>query len=161
MRNVLPATAVVLVVWILASGAARPTAAAAGEDAAPYGVGYWKTHPGAWPVTELTLDGVTYDQAGLLQILNTPSRGDISYVLAQQLIAAMFNVYLGVEVCAEAAEAMDAAQAWLIANRVDGNPVGSAPTDPEELREAERVVPLLTAFNEGRICEGRIPPADG
>jgi len=54
-------------------------------------MGFWKTHPNLWPVTSLTLGSVTYTQAQLLSILNSPSGGDASLILAKQLIAALLN----------------------------------------------------------------------
>ena len=36
------------------------------------GQGYWKNHPDQWPVTELQLGNVTYDQQQLLDILHQP-----------------------------------------------------------------------------------------
>jgi hypothetical protein len=38
------------------------------------GQGYWKNHPDQWPVTELQLGNVTYDQQQLLDILHQPPR---------------------------------------------------------------------------------------
>src|SRR5438067_658662 len=46
-----------------------------GSNACPLGQGFWKNHPGAWPVTSLTLGSQTYMQAQLLTILTTPIRG--------------------------------------------------------------------------------------
>lgn len=61
----------------------------------PLGQGFWKTHPGAWPVTSLTLGGKTYTRSELLTILRTPIRGDASLILAHQLIAARLNLANG------------------------------------------------------------------
>ncbi len=59
--------------------------------------GYWKTHPEAWPVTELALGGTTYTQAEALAILRSPTKGDASAILALQLIAAKLNVANGAD----------------------------------------------------------------
>ena len=61
----------------------------------PLGQGFWKNHPGAWPMTTLTLGSQTYTQAQLLTILKTPVRGDASLILADQLIAAKLNIANG------------------------------------------------------------------
>lgn len=61
----------------------------------PLSPGYWKNHPNAWPVTSLTLGSATYTQAQLLTILNSPSRGDASVIVASQLIAALLNIAHG------------------------------------------------------------------
>jgi len=60
-------------------------------------VGYWKNHPGAWPVTGLTLGTVFYTQAELLQILNQPVGGNGLISLAHQLIAAKLNILNGAD----------------------------------------------------------------
>src|SRR5207248_632359 len=47
--------------------------------------GYWKNHPSAWPVTSLTIGGVTYSQGDLMAIYALPVTGDDSINLAHQL----------------------------------------------------------------------------
>jgi hypothetical protein len=58
-------------------------------------IGYWKTHPGAWPVLSLTLGNVVYNQADLLSILNEPANGNGLISLAHQLIAAKLSIANG------------------------------------------------------------------
>lgn len=57
--------------------------------------GYWKTHPGSWPVSSLTLGSVAYTQAELLSILHLPVMGNGLISLAHQLIAAKLNIANG------------------------------------------------------------------
>jgi uncharacterized delta-60 repeat protein len=59
--------------------------------------GYWQANPDAWPVTSLTLGSQTYTKDQLLALLSSPTRGDASVVLAQQMIAALFNIANGVD----------------------------------------------------------------
>ena len=55
--------------------------------------GFWKNHEETWPVEELSLGNVTYTKTELLAILRTPPRrGDATYILAHQLIAAKLTV---------------------------------------------------------------------
>ena len=61
----------------------------------PRSQGYWKTHPGAWPVSSLTLGSESYSQVELLSLLFRPSRGDASLILAKQLIAAELSLANG------------------------------------------------------------------
>ena len=68
-----------------------------GGDACHYTPGYWKNHEEAWPVTELTLGGVSYDQTALLWILRMPVRGDATIITAHHLIAAKLNVLNGAD----------------------------------------------------------------
>ncbi|NIO29552.1 MAG: hypothetical protein GTO29_13475 [Candidatus Latescibacteria bacterium] len=57
--------------------------------------GFWKNRPDEWPVDELTLGGVLYNKAQLMAIFDMPTRGDITIILAQHLIAAKFNLLTG------------------------------------------------------------------
>ena len=62
-----------------------------------YSQGYWKNHPGAWPVLNLTLGTVNYTQAELLSILNENAGGNGLISLAHQLIAAKLNILNGAD----------------------------------------------------------------
>jgi hypothetical protein len=59
--------------------------------------GFWKTHPEAWPLgcLPMTLGTVSYTQAELLSILNTPAMGNGLLTLAHQLIATKLNLCNG------------------------------------------------------------------
>ncbi len=61
----------------------------------PLAQGYWKNHPGAWPVGSLTLGSVTYNTTQLVGILNSSSTRDASLILAKPLIAALLNLANG------------------------------------------------------------------
>jgi len=58
-------------------------------------IGYWKNHPAVWPAMSLTLGTVSYSQAQLLSILNTPAAGNGLLILAHQLIATKLNLANG------------------------------------------------------------------
>src|SRR5439155_13862607 len=62
----------------------------------PQGQGYWKNHPGRWPVNHLTLGSQVYNKGELLNILGLPDTSDASIALAIQLIAAKLNIAAGV-----------------------------------------------------------------
>ncbi|MFL6501812.1 MAG: hypothetical protein ACJ8LL_13970 [Candidatus Udaeobacter sp.] len=72
-----------------------PTPTATPAGVCPLTQGYWKNHSSAWPVNSLMLGSQTYTQTELLAILNTPSGGDASIILAKQLIAAKLNIAAG------------------------------------------------------------------
>ena len=59
--------------------------------------GYWKNHPGVWPVPSLTLGTVAYTQAQLLAIFGQPAAGNGLISLAHQLIAAKLNIANGAD----------------------------------------------------------------
>lgn len=109
--------------------------------------GYWKTHPEAWPVDEITIGGVTYAKAAAIDIFNTPVRGDVTYSLAHQLIAAKLNVLNGADGSAVNSTISDA-DAWLSANPLGSNPRGSSRPQGTVLAG------LLDDYNNGRIGPG-------
>src|SRR5262245_25573959 len=86
--------------------------------------GYWKNHASTWPVNSLTIGGKAYTQNQLMAIFNTPPKGDVTYVLFHQLIAAKMNVAAGAD-GSVASEAIAAGDAWLIANPLGSKPRGT------------------------------------
>ena len=114
--------------------------------------GFWKNHPEAWPVTELTIAGVTYGQDELLALFDTAPRGDASLILAHQLFAALLN---GGASDPAIAATIDAAMAWMTAN-ADGDgllPFGVRGGTPAHTT-ATRLATLLAAYDEGVIGPG-------
>jgi hypothetical protein len=61
----------------------------------PLTKGFWKNHPGSWPVEELTLGCREYTKDELLALLLRPARSNVSTALAHQLIAARLNLEAG------------------------------------------------------------------
>jgi hypothetical protein len=123
--------------------------------------GYWGTHndlvcatnPGSplcisWPVTSLTLGTVTYDQAQLLSIFNTPAAGNGLIALAHQLIAAKLNVANGADDSAVAGAIVSADA--LIGGLVVP-PVGSGSL-PNSATGA--LITALANYNEGAVGPG-------
>ncbi len=114
--------------------------------------GFWKNHEQAWPVEELTLGGTTYTKAQLLAILTTSPRGDATYILIHQLIAARLNVANGADATA-IADTLVAADAWLAANPLGSKPKGAA-------RDAGvALAALLDDYNRGVIGPGHCTEA--
>jgi hypothetical protein len=54
--------------------------------------GYWKNHPDAWPVEEITIGGITYSKYDAIALIDTPESGDKTYTLFRALVAAKLNV---------------------------------------------------------------------
>jgi len=86
----------------------------------PHGTGYWKNHPADWPVMDLVLGADNPNQAALMDILNAPSRGDATIILAHALIAAKLNMAAGAG--NDIADVIDAADAYLTEHPVFSNP---------------------------------------
>lgn len=119
--------------------------------------GYWKTHPNSWPVQTLELGGTAYTREQLITLLGTPSRGDATYILAYQLIAAKLNVLSGAD-STGIAETITAADSWLVA--VGG--LGTWPTGASR-EEGIALAGQLDAFNKGEsgvpsCADGVVPP---
>jgi len=114
------------------------------DNKCPFSLGYWKTHPAAWPVTTLTLGTVSYTQTQLLAILKTSpgtgTKSDASLILAYQLIAAKLNVANGSNPCLFAA-AMAAADAL-----IDGRTIPITPKITPNTAEGQQMVSLANTL---------------
>jgi hypothetical protein len=95
--------------------------------------GYWKNHPGAWPVSTLTLGTVSYTQAQLLQIFDQPAQGNGLISLAHQLIAAKLNIAAGASGTAVASTiaAADAQIGGLVVPPIGTGTLPPSATDPK------------------------------
>jgi hypothetical protein len=113
-----------------------------------YTLGYWKTHPGAWPVLSLQLGNVVYNQADLLAILNQPAGGNGLLILAHQLIAAKLNIANGAD--PSAASATIAAADAQIGNLICP-PIGGDSLPPASVNSKSN---LLDDYNNGIIGPG-------
>ena len=120
-----------------------------GSNACPLGQGFWKNHPGAWPVSSLTLGSQTYVQAQLLTILTTPVRGDASLVLADQLIAAKLNIAHGSTPAPVSASITDADSllSRFGSNRLPYNVDISSAIEQQMVNDAN----MLDRYNEGGV----------
>lgn len=116
--------------------------------------GYWKNHED-WPVSDLTLGGVTYEAAELDALLENETEGDASLILSHQLIAARLNEAAGATVPGSVADAMADADAWLVSNAdADGRlPFGPAATEGAHVA-ASGIATELDAFNMGNVGPG-------
>ncbi len=106
----------------------------------PLSYGYWTQHPEAWPVSSLSICGVSLDQTALLSILNTKPKGDKTIIMSKQLIAAMLNVANG-----NSCSSLSAAETWLC----DHGGIGAGIKNwdgGEELKDD------LDGFNNGGSC---------
>jgi hypothetical protein len=122
-------------------------------------VGYWKSHPEDWPVVTLILGGRVYSKPTLLALLELPTNGDASRLLAHQLIAALLN---GSNGAAADAEILAQAEAWLTANSAGGAlPYGVTTSSPAGA-EAVAIARQLDAHNNGKAgvphCDAKAKP---
>lgn len=113
-----------------------------------YTQGFWKNHPGVWPVAGLTLGSVGYTQAQLLAIFSQPAAGNGLISLAHQLIAAKLNIANGANPTAAAA-AIASADALIGALVVP--PVGAGYLAPAS---TSGLTQTLDDYNNGIIGPG-------
>jgi hypothetical protein len=118
--------------------------------------GFWKTHGTAptgnntnvWPVTSLTLGSVSYTDAELQAILDTPAQGNGLIAMAHQLIAAKLNVANGASDSAVATAIADA-DALIGALVVPPSGSGSLPSSA-----TSALTGALGSYNEGAVGPG-------
>ncbi|WP_433936379.1 SdrD B-like domain-containing protein [Sorangium cellulosum] len=107
----------------------------------------WANDMGGLRVLFLTIGGRVYLNLQLVAILLRPDRGDMTYVLAKQLIAAKLNVGLGNwSTCIEASIA--AADAWLRMYPVGSN----VRADGSPWQSGRGILEKLEAYNYGELC---------
>ncbi|MGD2113458.1 MAG: SdrD B-like domain-containing protein [Acidobacteriota bacterium] len=109
--------------------------------------GYWKNHPDAWPVDEITVGGVTYTRDEAIALLGTPGRGDKTYDMFRALVPAMLNVLSGNDASC-IADTIAAADAWLTAY-----PLGSGVKGKLwNTSGGEALHTTLDEYNNGLLC---------
>lgn len=120
--------------------------------AAPVGtgtgtIGYWKTHPDAWPVQEVTLGddpAITYTQDQAIEILGMAVKGDKTISMAKQLIGAKLNILAGNDSsCIDATIA--ASDTW-ISNH------GGVGSRQRQWNDGDLLHDDLDAYNNGQLC---------
>ena len=88
-------------------------------------------------------------------MLSTPPRGDATYILAHQLIAAMLNMLNGAD-SSSVADQITEADLWLVAHPLDSRPTGA---DREAgLLLASRLDDFNNGLNDPADCNGAPPP---
>jgi hypothetical protein len=124
-----------------------PTPTATPWTNCTYNASYWTNNTGAWPVTFMTIGGISYNLSQLITIMTRAPNGDTTYVLAQQLIPAKLNIARGANGSSVAAT-ITSADAWLVSY-----PLGSKPkTNPSKTGNAYAAT--LSAFNSGTTGPG-------
>ena len=108
-------------------GTAPPVASFAYQRVPTVGVGtraYWLNHPNQWPLTGMYLGSRYYTRNQCIDILKRPTRGDNTYLMAAQLIAAKLNVARGADASC-ISETITDGDEWLTHFPVGSNPRGA------------------------------------
>ncbi len=110
-------------------------------------LGYWKTHSEAWPVAQITIGGITYSKSQAISLMGTPGRGDKTYDLFKQLVAAKLNVLIGNDSSCISAT-ITAADSWMASH-----PVGSKVSARSSAwSTAGPLHDELDDYNNGELC---------
>ncbi len=114
-----------------------------GDPWCPRTPGYWKNHLEVWPVSELTIGGVTYDEAGILDLLRYGGP-DASTRLAKHLATTMLNLAMGSDDSIQST--VDEANAFLADHPPGSNPRGKLRGIANALKD------VLDAYNNDPAC---------
>lgn len=106
----------------------------------PHTIGFWKNHPEVWAVSSLVICGNSLTQSELLSILDTSPRGDVTIIMARQLIATRLGIAAG-NSCPLASDA----EAWLC----DHGGIGAS---RKKWDGGEALKDALDQFNNGGAC---------
>lgn len=109
-------------------------------------IGYWKTHPEEWPIDTITIGGVQYSKSDAIEIMDEPTKGDKTYTMFEQLVAAKINVEKGAESsCID--DTIGDADQWL-----KDYPLGSGIKGELWETTGEPIKDALDDYNNGRLC---------
>lgn len=113
--------------------------------------GYWKNHLTAWPggaTGSITVGDVTRTNADANNLMSRPPKGDQTWSMYRQLVAAILNVKIGG--CATCIQSViDAANLWLKDHPVGSNVSGSSAA---WTGSGEDIHDTLDAYNNGQLC---------
>lgn len=115
--------------------------------------GYWKNHPEAWPVDEITIGGVTYPKEEAIANMWEKKNNDKTTTMFSALIAAKLNVLIGnPSSCVE--DVISEADAWMALN---GPVFSEVKANSDAWKEGEPLYWILDDYNNGLLCA---PPRD-
>ncbi|MEW5871914.1 MAG: SdrD B-like domain-containing protein [Chloroflexota bacterium] len=131
----------------LLTGASGTVAPCTYENPGTGTIGYWKTHPESWPVSEILIGGQIYTRDQAIAIMGQPGKGDKTYNLFAQLVAAKLNVLIGNDPTCVAGD-IAAADAWLAVHPV-GSKVKASSAAWESISTS---FTNLDNYNNGQLC---------
>jgi len=109
--------------------------------------GYWKNHPAAWPVNEITIGGRTYQRERAIGLMSTAENGDKTFNLFRHLVAAKLNDLHGSEShCIDAD--LVTADNWMATHPV-GSGVKARTTTWQSI---SFVAQKIDDYNNGLLC---------
>jgi hypothetical protein len=110
--------------------------------------GYWKNHLSAWPLDPISVGGVSYTAAMANNLMSRPPKGDQTWSMYRQLVAAILNVANGTNPsCIQTT--IDAGNAWLATYGLGGDVKASSSAWVDV---GEDIHGTLDAYNNGHLC---------
>jgi len=110
--------------------------------------GYWKNHPEAWPVEEITIGGVIYTKEKAIGYMRMPEKGDKTYTIFRALVSAKLNVHIGNDASC-IADTITAADEWMETH----GPVGSGiRANSDAWKDGEPLYIVMDDYNNGLLC---------
>ena len=115
--------------------------------------GYWKNHPEAWPVDEITIGGVTYTKEDAIALMWEKKNNDKTTTMFGSLIAAKLNVLMGnPSSCVD--DVIEDADSWMATY---GPVLSGVKANSDAWKEGEPLYLILDDYNNGLLCA---PPRD-
>ena len=111
--------------------------------------GYWKNHPKAWPVDEITIGDETYNVTEAIAIMNMPDKKDKTITMFRALVAAKLNVWIGNDDSC-IADTITAADAWMGTYGPESGVKAGGKDSP--WRTGEPLSTTLGLYNNGDLC---------
>jgi hypothetical protein len=109
--------------------------------------GYWKNHPEAWPVDQITVGGVTYTKAQAIAWLNAVGK-DKTITMFSSLVPAMLNVLVGNDASC-VSSTIAAADSWMTTYGPVGKGVHAASL---AWKVGEPLHRQMDNYNNGMLC---------
>jgi len=119
-------------------------------------IGYWKTHPQAWPTVNIYIGGIWYSPTQARSIMWVHDNRDMTYLMFSNLCAAILNIKMGND-SSEIMPYINQAQVWLycygLGNRVRANSYAWQIGDPYNVGHlsGEGIKDKLDEYNNGRM----------
>jgi hypothetical protein len=110
--------------------------------------GYWKNHPGAWPVQTIVVGGIQYSKTQALSWLGKVGK-DKTTTMFSSLVPAMLNVMIGNRSdCIASTIAL--ANDWMATYGPVGSGIGAS--NPAWSAEGESLHRQMDSYNNGQLC---------
>ena len=110
-------------------------------------IGYWKTHPEAWPVSSIVIGGVTYSKTAAINLMLLSPKGDMTLQMFSQLVGAKLNLLMGTTASC-ISSAIAASDTWM-ASHAPGTGVAASSATWQSI--SSQYI-LLDQYNNGLLC---------